>query len=85
MRLPCAIWRQSLVNKFAKVKRETLTLSSGETKEVKSGSFDFEYLKYVAKVITRNLSKVIDRNYYPCEEAERSNMRHSPIDIGIQG
>ena len=70
------------VNKFAKVKRETLTLSLGEIKEVKSCSFD---LKYVAKVITRNLSKVIDRNYYPCEEAKRSNMRHSPIGIGIQG
>lgn len=72
------------VNKFVKVKRETLTLPTGETKEVKSGSFDFEHLRSVVKVITRNLNKVIDRNYYPCEEAKRSNMRHRPIGIGIQ-
>jgi len=36
-------------------------------------------------VITRNLNKIIDHNYYPCEEARNSNMRHRPIGIGIQG
>ena len=65
--------------------RETVTLPSGEHKVVKSGTFDFNKLKEVAKVATRNLNKVIDRNFYPCEEARRSNMRHRPIGIGIQG
>merc|ERR1712028_252597 len=39
----------------------------------------------VTKVATRNLNKVIDRNYYPVEEARRSNMRHRPIGLGVQG
>lgn len=47
--------------------------------------FDFEELHRVTKVVTRNLNKVIDRNYYPVEEARKSNMRHRPIGIGIQG
>ena len=73
------------INKFVTEHRETITLPSGEQKLVKSGTFDFNKLKEVAKVATRNLNKVIDRNFYPCEEAKRSNMRHRPIGIGIQG
>jgi ribonucleotide reductase alpha subunit len=52
---------------------------------VKNGEFDFKKLHEVTKVITRNLNKIIDFNYYPCEEARNSNMRHRPIGIGIQG
>ncbi len=48
-------------------------------------AFDFDELHKVAKVVTRNLNKVIDRNYYPVEDARRSNMRHRPIGIGVQG
>ncbi|XP_078481130.1 ribonucleoside-diphosphate reductase large subunit [Ciona intestinalis] len=47
--------------------------------------FDFKKLHDVAKVITRNLNKIIDINYYPVKEAERSNTRHRPIGIGVQG
>lgn len=47
--------------------------------------YDFERLREVTKVATKNLNKVIDRNYYPIEEARRSNMRHRPIGIGVQG
>ncbi|CDS40634.1 ribonucleoside diphosphate reductase large [Echinococcus multilocularis] len=50
-----------------------------------SRSFDFAELQYVTEVITKNLNKVIDRNCYPVEEARRSNMRHRPIGIGVQG
>jgi ribonucleotide reductase alpha subunit len=39
----------------------------------------------VTKRITKNLNKVIDRNYYPVEEARTSNMKHRPIGIGVQG
>merc|ERR1719268_697442 len=48
-------------------------------------TYDFERLKHVAKVATKNLNKIIDVNYYPVIEARNSNMRHRPIGIGIQG
>merc|ERR1712051_543812 len=48
-------------------------------------TFDFEGLKKVAKVATKNLNKIIEVNFYPVEEARNSNMRHRPIGIGIQG
>uniref|UniRef100_A0A0K2UAC8 Ribonucleoside-diphosphate reductase n=1 Tax=Lepeophtheirus salmonis TaxID=72036 RepID=A0A0K2UAC8_LEPSM len=52
---------------------------------VKNKVYDFEQLKEVAKVATRNLNKIIDVNHYPIQEARRSNMRHRPIGIGVQG
>ncbi|CAE7474931.1 RNR1, partial [Symbiodinium pilosum] len=39
----------------------------------------------VTKVVTRNLNKVIDRNYYPVPEARKSNFRHRPVGLGVQG
>merc|ERR1712158_203054 len=48
-------------------------------------TFDFEKLKMVSKVVTKNLNKIIDVNFYPVIEARNSNMRHRPIGIGIQG
>ena len=50
-----------------------------------TGSFDFDKLVEVSKIITRNLNKIVNRNFYPIEEARRSNMRHRPIGIGVQG
>jgi ribonucleoside-diphosphate reductase alpha subunit len=47
--------------------------------------YDFEGLYKVTKVATRNLNKVIDRSKYPMEEARRSNRRHRPIGLGVQG
>lgn len=49
------------------------------------GSFDLDQLMYISKVVTKNLNRVIERNFYPVEEAKRSNMRHRPIGIGVQG
>ncbi|MEM9390462.1 MAG: ribonucleoside-diphosphate reductase subunit alpha, partial [Bacteroidota bacterium] len=49
------------------------------------GMFDHQKLYEITKVITKNLNKVIDINYYPVEEARNSNMRHRPIGIGVQG
>ena len=49
------------------------------------GKFDFQRLYDVTTVITKNLNRIIDYNYYPVEEARRSNMRHRPIGIGVQG
>ena len=47
--------------------------------------FDYEKLHDVAKVVTKNLNKIIDINFYPTEKTRKSNMRHRPIGIGIQG
>jgi ribonucleoside-diphosphate reductase alpha chain len=49
------------------------------------GEFDHQKLFDITYVITKNLNKVIDINYYPVEEARNSNMRHRPIGIGVQG
>ena len=52
---------------------------------VKNGEFDMGMLGKVARIVTRNLNRVIDRNFYPTEAARKSNMRHRPIAIGVQG
>jgi ribonucleoside-diphosphate reductase alpha subunit len=49
------------------------------------GKFDFDKLYEITRIVTRNLNKVIDINYYPIPEAKNSNMRHRPIGIGVQG
>lgn len=54
-------------------------------KFVIDGEFDHKELYKVTYRVTKNLNKVIDRNYYPVKEAENSNMRHRPVGIGIQG
>ena len=51
-----------------------------ETKE-----FNHEELHRVTKMVTRNLNRVIDKNFYPTENGHRSNIRHRPIGIGVQG
>ncbi|UUC46597.1 ribonucleoside-diphosphate reductase subunit alpha [Flavobacterium cerinum] len=52
---------------------------------VENGAFNHQLLFDVTKRVTRNLNKVIDRNYYPVQEAENSNMRHRPVGLGVQG
>ncbi|BAT22615.1 hypothetical protein [Yellowstone lake phycodnavirus 3] len=52
---------------------------------IKGNHFDFAKLYEVTRVVTRNLNRVIDRNFYPTEAARKSNMRHRPIAIGVQG
>ncbi|NQY05141.1 MAG: ribonucleoside-diphosphate reductase subunit alpha [Flavobacteriaceae bacterium] len=52
---------------------------------ITEGKYNHEELFKVTKRVTKNLNKVIDRNYYPVIEAENSNMRHRPIGLGVQG
>ena len=52
---------------------------------IKDGAFDHQELYDVTVRATKNLNKVIDRNYYPVKEAENSNFRHRPIGLGVQG
>ena len=49
------------------------------------GVFDHEALAHATRVLTRNLNRVIDRSEYALEEARRSNARHRPVGIGVQG
>ena len=53
--------------------------------DMENNTFDYEALHRVTKVLTKNLNKVIDRNYYPTVNARQSNVRHRPIGIGVQG
>ena len=53
--------------------------------DVEKKEFNHEELHRVTKMVTRNLNKVIDKNFYPTENGKRSNMRHRPIGIGVQG
>lgn len=48
-------------------------------------TFDYKELHRITKMVTKNLNNVIDRNFYPVETARRSNMRHRPIGLGVQG
>jgi ribonucleoside-diphosphate reductase alpha subunit len=52
---------------------------------VHDGAFDFKQLRDITRTVIRNLNRVIDINYYPTPEAERSNKRHRPIGLGVQG
>jgi ribonucleoside-diphosphate reductase alpha chain/ribonucleoside-diphosphate reductase subunit M1 len=53
--------------------------------DVEKKEFNHEELHRVTKMVTRNLNRVIDKNFYPTENGKRSNMRHRPIGIGVQG
>jgi ribonucleoside-diphosphate reductase alpha chain len=52
---------------------------------IKDGDVDYDKLYKVTRVVTNNLNKVIDLNYYPVPEAKNSNLKHRPIGIGVQG
>ena len=52
---------------------------------VKDGAFDFKQFRSVVGVVIKNLNRVIDINFYPIPEAERSNKRHRPVGLGVQG
>lgn len=54
-------------------------------KFVVDGKFDHDKLFKITYVATKNLNKIIDRNYYPVAEAKNSNLRHRPIGLGVQG
>jgi ribonucleoside-diphosphate reductase alpha subunit len=61
----------------------SIALPKYVNKEAKT--FDYDALHRATKVVTKNLNRVIDRNFYPVETARRSNMKHRPIGLGVQG
>ncbi|HPW85721.1 MAG TPA: ribonucleoside-diphosphate reductase subunit alpha, partial [Chitinophagales bacterium] len=52
---------------------------------VENNTFNFEKLYEITYIVTKNLNRVIDINFYPVEEARNSNMRHRPVGLGVQG
>ena len=72
---------------FPKIYDGTSSLIGGYTELVKyiTPTYDYEKLKNLSKKLTYNLNNIIDYNYYPIPETERSNTRHRPIGIGVQG
>ncbi|CAD7927793.1 unnamed protein product [Amoebophrya sp. A25] len=70
---------------LASIALNMFTLEDVPTTEPLRKRYDFVKLKMISKMVTRNLNKVIDVNYYPVKEAENSNRRHRPIGIGVQG
>jgi len=81
--LCCEVMEYSDSNETAVCNLASIALPSFVDKETKT--FDYEKLHNVTKIVTNNLNKVIDINYYPTEKTKRSNRRHRPIGIGVQG
>ena len=52
---------------------------------VQNNQFDYDKLHEISKVVTNNLNKIIDVNFYPTDKAKISNFKHRPIGIGVQG
>jgi ribonucleoside-diphosphate reductase alpha subunit len=61
----------------------SISLSNFVDRETKK--FNYEKLHSVTKVVTENLNNIIDINYYPTDKTKKSNLRHRPIGIGVQG
>ena len=70
MRLLCATWPR---------------LPCRPTSTYDNERFDFQKLHEVVQVVTKNLNKIIEVNHYPVPEARKSNFRHRPIGLGVNG
>ena len=81
--LCCEIMEYSDANETAVCNLASVALPMFVDKETKQ--FNYSYLHAVVKVVTNNLNEVIDINFYPTEKTRRSNMKHRPIGIGVQG
>ena len=81
--LCCEVMEYSDSDETAVCNLASIALPSFVNKETMT--FDYEKLHKVTKIVTNNLNKVIDINYYPTEKTKRSNKRHRPIGIGVQG
>ncbi len=81
--LCCEIVEYSDKNETAVCNLASIALPAFVKPETKA--FDYEALHKMVKIITLNLNRIIDVNFYPTEKTRRSNMRHRPIGIGVQG
>ena len=83
--LCCEITEYSDENETAVCNLASIALPTFVDKSVEPPVFDYIKLHKITKVVTANLNRIIDVNYYPTEKTERSNKRHRPIGIGVQG
>ncbi|CAK7894732.1 ribonucleoside-diphosphate reductase large chain 2 [[Candida] anglica] len=83
--LCCEIVEYSSPDEVAVCNLASIALPSFVEKDGETSWYNFERLHEVSKIVTRNLNRIIDRNYYPVPEAERSNKRNRPIALGVQG
>lgn len=83
--LCCEIVEYSSPDEIAVCNLASVSLPAFVTKENGIPTYDFKKLYQVIKVMTKNLNKIIDVNYYPVPEARKSNFRHRPIGLGVQG
>ncbi|CAH2352071.1 ribonucleoside-diphosphate reductase large chain 2 [[Candida] railenensis] len=83
--LCCEIVEYSAPDEVAVCNLASIALPSFVEKDGDSSWYNFERLHEVSKIVTRNLNRIIDRNYYPVPEAENSNKRNRPIALGVQG
>lgn len=83
--LCCEIVEYSSPDEVAVCNLASIALPTFVTRDDTNSFYDFKKLHDIAKVIVRNLNAIIDRNYYPVPEAKKSNMRHRPIALGVQG
>lgn len=83
--LCCEIIQYSDENETAVCNLVSICLPRYIEKKEEELEYNYKKLYEVAKIVTRNLNKVIDRNYYPTEETRISNSRHRPIGVGVQG
>lgn len=85
LNLCCEIVEYSDPSEVAVCNLASIALPAFVEKNDKSTWYNFEKLHEVTKTVTRNLNRIIDRNYYPVPEAKTSNFRHRPIAVGVQG
>ena len=84
--LCCEIIEYSDANETAVCNLASIALPSFISKnEEGKNYFDYEKLHHITKIVTENLNRIIDVNYYPTEKTKTSNLRHRPIGIGVQG
>lgn len=81
----CCCVASICVNKFVTKEYECDCVRHTRTCKVVKYGYDFKELARTAGLVTKNMNRVIDVNFYPVPEAERSNMLHRPLAIGIQG
>mgnify|MGYP001136514363 CR=1 FL=1 len=83
--LCCEIMEYSDKEETAVCNLASICLPSYITSDEDVSVFNYQLLHDTVKVITKNLNKIIDKNFYPTPKTRRSNMRHRPVGIGIQG
>ena len=77
--------KETAVCNLASIALNRFVIKNVDTSATNAATFDFDKLHEVTRIVTENLNRVIDVNYYPTPKTQISNMAHRPIGIGVQG